>query len=92
MPKITFRRFLKYLLLLPVSPVLLVWWLLRMLWRGWCMFVKALGFKRIDSYILTKFLTTYIFLIVVGLFLLSKIWKLIKRFRRFLREGVKKVV
>lgn len=65
MPKITFRRFLKYLLLLPVSPVLLVWWLLRMLWRGWCMFVKALGFKRIDSYILTKFLTTYIFLIVV---------------------------
>ena len=35
---------------------------------------------------------TYIFLIVVGLFLLSKIWKLIKRFRRFLREGVKKVV
>lgn len=65
MPKITFRRFLKYLLLLPVSPVLLVWWLLRMLWRGWCMLVKALGFKRIDSYILTKFLTTYIFLIVV---------------------------
>ena len=35
---------------------------------------------------------TYIFLILVGLFLLAKIWKVIKRFRRFLREGVKKVV
>lgn len=35
---------------------------------------------------------TYIFLILVLWFLLSKIWKLIKRFRRFLREGVKKVV
>ncbi len=35
---------------------------------------------------------TYIFLIVVGGFLVYQIYRLVKRFRRFLREGVKKVV
>lgn len=35
---------------------------------------------------------TYIFLILILWFLIAKIWKLIKRFKRFLREGVKKVV
>lgn len=36
-----------------------------MLWRGWCKLMRALGFKRLDGYILKKFLTTYIFLIVI---------------------------
>ena len=65
MPKITVRRFLKYLLLLPFSPLLLLWWLLRMMWRGWCRLVQLCGFKRIDAYILKRFLTTYFFMIVL---------------------------
>ena len=63
--KITAKTLLKWLALTPVSPLLLLWWLLRMLWRGWCGLVHFLGFKRLDSYILKKFLTTYFFLIVI---------------------------
>lgn len=63
--KVTARQVLKWICLIPVSPLLLVWWILRMLWRGWCGFVHFLGFKRIDGYILKKFLTTYFFLIVI---------------------------
>jgi hypothetical protein len=50
---------------------------------------KALE-KYLNETIGNKF--TYIFLIIVGLFILYEIYKLVKRFRRFLREGVKKVV
>lgn len=63
--KVTARQVLKWICLIPVSPLLFVWWILRMLWRGWCGFVHFLGFKRIDGYILKKFLTTYFFLIVI---------------------------
>ena len=65
MAHLSLRKFLKYLLLLPISPLLLLWWGLRMLWQAWCMLVRALGFKRLDAYILKKFLTTYLFLIAV---------------------------
>lgn len=63
--KVSARQVLKWICLIPVSPLLLVWWLLRMLWKGWCGFVHFLGFKRLDGYILKKFLTTYFFLIVI---------------------------
>lgn len=63
--KITPRRLLKWLCLLPVSPLLLVWWLLRLLLRGISWLGYQVGFKRIDRYILKKFLTTYFFLIVI---------------------------
>lgn len=63
--KITAKLVLKWLCLLPVTPLLLLWWLLRMCWKGWCWFVHLLGFKRLDGYILKKFLTTYVFLIVI---------------------------
>lgn len=63
--KLSGKKLLKWLLLLPVSPLLLLWWLLRLLWRGWCWLIHALGFKRLDAYILKKFLTTYFFLIVI---------------------------
>lgn len=50
--------------------------------------------KALEEYLMeiigNKF--TYIFLVVVGSFILYGIYKLIKRFRRFLREGVQKVV
>lgn len=59
-----YRRLLKWLLLTPVSPLLLVWFTLRLLWRLWCGFIHLLGFKRIDSYILKKFLNTYFFLVI----------------------------
>lgn len=62
---ITAKTVLKWIALTPVSPLLLVWWILRMLWKGWCGLIRLLGFKRIDSYILKKFLTTYFFLIVI---------------------------
>lgn len=65
MSRITVRRFLKYLLLLPFSPLLLLWWILCMLWRGWCRMVRLCGFRRIDAYILKRFLTTYFFMIVL---------------------------
>lgn len=65
MPKISVRSFLKYLFLLPFSPLLLLWWIIRLLWRGWCRFIRWCGFKRIDSYILSRFLTTYFFMIVL---------------------------
>lgn len=63
--KVSARQVLRWICLIPVSPLLLVWWLLRMLWKGWCGFVHFLGFKRLDGYILKKFLTTYFFLIVI---------------------------
>lgn len=63
--KITGKKVLKWIALTPVSPLLLLWWLLRMLWKGWCGFVHLLGFKRLDGYILKKFLTTYFFLILI---------------------------
>lgn len=58
-------QILKWIGLTIASPLLFVWWFLRSLWRGWCGFIHFLGFKRIDSYILKKFLTTYFFLIVI---------------------------
>lgn len=65
MMHLTKKRFLRNLLLLPVSPLLVLWWLLHMLWRGWCWLLNILGFRRIDSYIMKKFLSTYFFLIVI---------------------------
>lgn len=62
--KVTFRRVLKWILYTLFSPILLVWFLLRLLWRGWCGVIHFLGFKRIDSYILKKFLMTYFFLVI----------------------------
>lgn len=56
---------MRCLLLAPVSPLILLWWMTKIMWRGWCAVVRWLGFKRIDSYILKKFLTTYFFLIVI---------------------------
>jgi hypothetical protein len=53
------------------------------------MYSKALG-AYLKQTIGNRF--TYIFLIVVGAFILYSIYKMLKRFRRFLREGVKKVV
>ena len=35
---------------------------------------------------------TYIFFVIVGVFIVYTVYKWVKRFRRFLREGVKKVV
>ncbi|HHX72692.1 MAG TPA: hypothetical protein GX701_07200, partial [Clostridiales bacterium] len=50
--------------------------------------------KALDAYmketIGNKF--TYIFLTIVGGYLLYQLYRLIRAFRRFLREGVKKVV
>lgn len=65
MKRPTPRQLIRWFALLPISPLLLLWWLVRLLWRGWCAFVSLLGFKRIDGYILKKFLTTYFFLIVI---------------------------
>ncbi len=49
--------------------LLLVWWILRMLWRGLRflgrIFLRIIGFKRIDRYILGKFISTYAFLIAI---------------------------
>lgn len=63
--RVTFGKILKWSTYVVFSPVILVWLLLRTLWRGWCGLLHLLGFKRLDSYILKKFLTTYVFLIVV---------------------------
>lgn len=63
--RVTFGKILKWSAYVVFSPVILVWLLLRTLWRGWCGLLHLLGFKRLDSYILKKFLTTYVFLIVV---------------------------
>lgn len=63
--RINAKRVLRWITLTPVSPLLLLWWILQMFWRGWCGFWHLLGFKRLDGYILKKFLTTYFFLIVI---------------------------
>ena len=62
---VTVGKILKWIAYFVFSPVILLWLIIRTLWRGWCGLLHLLGFKRIDSYILKKFLTTYVFLIVV---------------------------
>lgn len=63
--KFSAKKILKWCLLFPVSPILLIWWLLKWAWRGFCALMHLLGFKRLDGYILKKFLTTYFFLIII---------------------------
>lgn len=63
--KVTFGKILKWIAYFVFSPIILVWLIIRTLWRGWCGLLHLLGFKRLDSYILKKFLTTYAFLIIV---------------------------
>lgn len=62
---VTIGKVFKWIAYIVFSPLILVWLIIRTLWRGWCGLLHILGFKRIDSYILKKFLTTYVFLIVV---------------------------
>lgn len=63
--KFSAKKILKWCLLFPISPILLIWWLLKWVWRGFCGLMHLLGFKRLDGYILKKFLTTYFFLIII---------------------------
>lgn len=63
--RVTVGKIFKWIAYVVFSPLIIVWLIIRTLWRGWCGLLHLLGFKRIDSYILKKFLTTYVFLIVV---------------------------
>lgn len=63
--KVTVGKIFKWIAYVVFSPIILVWLIIRTLWRGWCGLLHLLGFKRLDSYILKKFLTTYAFLIIV---------------------------
>lgn len=66
------RNWLKVLRWIVFSPWYLLkglWWLVRNFFRGlgWCIrsLLRLIGFRRIDRYILSKYLTTYFFLLVL---------------------------